>query len=261
MHISHTEGCSEMSARRSSGRWKCIIAIAIVTVVLAASFWAYTAVYYHCDQDMSKECMKDISDVKIQKSRNGTLIFEGNSVKAGIIFYPGAKVEYTAYQPLMAMCAERGFRCYLLEMPLNLAILDTNAADDVISECDDIDDWYICGHSLGGAIAAKYVADHTDKAKGLILLSAYSIYDLSEVDVKVLSIYGSEDRVLDRKKYESNTSNLPASFAEHVIEGGCHSYFGTYGIQSGDGSPTIANKTQIEITANIIAGLLKADDN
>jgi cyclophilin family peptidyl-prolyl cis-trans isomerase len=39
---------------------------------------------------------------------------------------------------------------------------------------------------------------------------------------------------------------------EFVIQGGCHAYFGVYGKQDGDGTPTISNGLQIDITVTKI---------
>ena len=47
---------------------------------------------------------------------------------AGFIFYPGGKVGYTAYAPLILALAEQDILCVLLEMPFNLAVLDSLAA-------------------------------------------------------------------------------------------------------------------------------------
>lgn len=57
----------------------------------------------------------------------------------------------------------------------------------------------------------------------------------------------------NREKYDENTTNLPSDFTEIVLDGGCHAYFGMYGPQEGDGTPTISNDEQISLTADIIA--------
>ena len=49
----------------------------------------------------------------------------------GFIFYPGGKVEYTAYIPLMHALSEQCILCVLIEMPFNLAVFDVNAADGI----------------------------------------------------------------------------------------------------------------------------------
>ena len=104
-------------------------------------------------------------------------------------------MEYTAYVPLIQACAENGILCVLVEMPFNLAVLYISAADGIMGEHPEISDWYIGGHSLGGSMAASYLADHADDYEGLILLGSYSTADLSADDLKVLSVFGSEDKL------------------------------------------------------------------
>ena len=101
-------------------------------------------------------------------------------------------------------------------------------------------------------MAASYIAKHTDQFAGLVLLGAYSTADISSSRLRVLSVYGSEDRVLNRSKYDKYKSNLPGNCSEYVIDGGCHSYYGVYGAQKGDGTPSITNAEQISQTADII---------
>ena len=138
----------------------------------------------------------------------------------------------------------------------HLAVLDMNAADGIAEQYPDIETWYIGGHSLGGAMAAIYAAGHSDELDGLILLAAYSTKDLSSSDLAVLSVYGSEDRVLNAEKYETSKANLPASMTEVIIEGGCHAGFGAYGPQAGDGTPSISNEEQIDKTAEEIQAII-----
>ena len=69
-------------------------------------------------------------------------------------------------------------------------------------------------------------------------------------------MYGTEDRVLNRNQYESRRENLPADFTERVIEGGCHAWFGSYGPQKGDGTPTISAEEQQAAAAAMILELL-----
>lgn len=101
-------------------------------------------------------------------------------------------------------------------------------------------------------MAASYLAENANDFQGLILLGSYSTANLTEADFEVLSIYGSEDQVLNREKYRENKENLPTDFTEVVIQGGCHAYFGMYGSQEGDGTPTITNEEQIDVTVDAI---------
>ena len=176
--------------------------------------------------------------------------------QAGVIFYPGGKVEARAYAPLMAELALRGITSVLVEMPFNLAVFDMNAADGIRDEFSGIEAWYIAGHSLGGAMAASYAAGHTDELSGVILLGAYSTADISDTSLSVLCLHGSSDGVMNREKHDECLDNLPAGCTEREIEGGCHAYFGMYGEQSGDGVPTITPIEQITLTANYIADFI-----
>ena len=51
--------------------------------------------------------------------------------------------------------AKNNFVCILVHMPGNLAVLDQNAADGIIEKYKEIypsiQEWYMGGHSLGGA--------------------------------------------------------------------------------------------------------------
>ena len=147
----------------------------------------------------------------------------------------------------------------LVEMPFQLAILDMNAADGIQEQFPEVTKWYIGGHSLGGSMAASYLTKHGDAYEGLILLGSYSVDDLSKESIKVLSILGSEDQVLNSENYEKNKKNLPGGFQEIMLEGGCHAYFGMYGPQEGDGTPTISNEKQIEMTADAILPFVLED--
>ena len=187
---------------------------------------------------------------------SGRIVLAPEGATKGFIFYPGGNVEYTAYVPLMQACAEEGILCVLVEMPFNLAVLDVNAADGIQEEYPEIEEWYIGGHSLGGSMAASYIADHTEEYEGLILLGSYATADLSDTDLAVLSLFGSEDKVMNREKYDKNKSNLPDDLTEFVIDGGCHAYFGMYGAQDGDGTPTITNEEQIRVTVENIVKMM-----
>ena len=235
------------------------IFIIVTSIVLVIAFFVgacaiYLGDYYRADNEAIGAFLPQGSAWK--EEPNGNIVFEPDGAMTGLIFYPGGKVEHTAYIPLMQACAENGILCVIVEMPFNLAVFDANAADGIPKEYPQIENWYLGGHSLGGAMAATYLEKHTDEYEGLILLGAYSTADFSDTELEVLSIYGSQDQVLNREKYNDNISNLPKDFKEIVIEGGCHAYFGMYGAQDGDGSPSISNAEQILQTAEYIAQMI-----
>ena len=235
--------------RRKLSIWLAVVAVLLAGIVIACA--VYVNDYYRADAD-AIAAFAPTDHVEIQTPEDGMVVCVPEDPQAGLIFYPGGKVEYTAYIPLMKALAAEGIQCALLEMPFNLAVLDVNAADGIQAQYPEIEDWYIGGHSLGGSMAASYLADHVNEFEGLLLLGSYSTADLSDTDLDVLSVYGSEDNVLNREKYSEYLPNLPGDFEENVIEGGCHAYFGMYGPQDGDGTPAISNEEQIAITVSAV---------
>ena len=237
-------------------RLRIILGVLLAAILLVcAGFAFYVGDYYRADET-AVQAMAPADGIVISKADGDDLVFAPPDSRAGLIFYPGGKVEHTAYAPLMRACAEKGILCVLVKMPCNLAVLDANAADGIAEQYPDIDVWYIGGHSLGGAMAAAYAADHSGGLDGLILLAAYSTEELNGSGLEVLSVYGSEDRVLDWEKYEGYRGNLPSGAVEIVIDGGCHAGFGSYGSQKGDGTPAITGEEQVIRTASEIADLV-----
>jgi hypothetical protein len=225
-------------------------ALLLVILIAAAAFWGYTADCCKADET-ALAALASTPEVEVVVS-DKHIAFIPKILHAGLIFYPGGKVEHTAYVPLMQACAQQGILCVLTEMPFRLAVLDIRAADGIREQFPEVENWYLGGHSLGGAMASAYLEKHANQFEGLILLGAYASADLSQSGLEVLSLYGSEDGVLDREKYDSSKSNLPEKFTEVVIEGGCHAGFGFYGPQKGDGNPTLTTEEQIEFTVRTI---------
>ena len=239
------------------------ITFVILFVIAAAAvvFKLYAGNYYRADEPVIEQFRnKTESTVHTYQEKDGMLFMPvGQDIKAVIVFYPGGKVEYTAYSGLMYELADRGFVCVLPRMPENLAFLRINAVDvlaekyPMYSEIVSDLNWYIAGHSLGGVVASTFVSGNLDRFAGLILCAYYTTTDFSDTDLRLLSIYGSEDKVLNMENYNANKVNWPANSEEYVINGGIHSYFGDYGIQDGDGVPTLTNEQQIEEAADVIS--------
>lgn len=237
----------------SSKQKKLLILSTVIAAVIAiaAGVMTYLLDYYHVDTEAAAAA----------GSNSCTVIEYGDGLKAyeplggtkyGLIFYPGAKIEYTAYEPLMERLAGEGVLCLLVKMPFNLAIFDKDAADGLNLIYPEIEHWYIGGHSLGGAMAADFAAENSG-IEGVVLLAAFPSEDMSKTDMRVLSIYGSNDGILDRKSYEKAKSKLPSDFTEQVIEGGNHSGFAFYGEQRGDGTASISTAEQVITSADIIS--------
>ena len=125
----------------------CLLAVLLAVCI---AFGIYD--YYHTDPAAEDALVSDRFVTVTEQ--NGNWVFAPESSTAGLIFYPGGKVENTAYAPLLHDLAEDGILCVLVKMPCNLAGLGMTAADGIPECFPEVTDWYIGGHSLGGAMAA-----------------------------------------------------------------------------------------------------------
>ena len=172
--------------------------------------------------------------------------------KAGIIFYVGAQITPDAYTPLLAKLAQAGYSCFIPKLNCNMASMEPDAAETIISDHPEINTWYVAGHSMGGLTASGFAADHSDEVNGLILVAAYTNRDLTETALPVLSIYGDADGVLNKELYEKRLSWYPENFEEHIIPGANHAQYGDYGEQPRDNEATISAEEQQAQTAEIV---------
>jgi pimeloyl-ACP methyl ester carboxylesterase len=169
-------------------------------------------------------------------------------------------VDYRSYAPVAQRIAARGYLVALVKMPLSLAVFGVDRADGVIASYPGIRYWVIGGHSLGGSMAASYAKAHQVSIQGVAFWASYPPEgdDLSSTDLKGLSIYGSEDQVLDMENYRATLPLLPPGSIRQVIQGGNHAQFGDYGPQPGDGTATISAADQQAQAADLTARLLRA---
>ena len=239
---------SNQQTQEKSAAKRIGMAVFIVFAVLFALFFFYTENYYHADRTAVMMLRTD-EYASVTSSQTG-LLFDGSGEEDLLIFYPGAKVQETAYAPLLRQIAEEGMDVFLVRMPARLAFFGSNKADEALQETADYANVYIGGHSLGGAMAASYAAEHAESLDGVILLAAYSTKPLPD-SLPVLSVYGTEDGVLNRANYEKNLANVP-NLQEVVIEGGNHAQFGSYGEQRGDGEASIDPGMQWNETAEAV---------
>lgn len=229
--------------------------IGAVLIATVAAFFIYVGIYQHATND-ALTYLND-SDLSKVEDKNDYVTFQpknGNSTK-GFIFYPGGKVEYKAYAPLLRDLSDNGISSIMVKMPFNLAVFNINGANGKQSLMPSIKEWYIGGHSLGGAMASSYLENYSNEYNGLVLLAAYSTLNLSSTNLKTLSLLASNDKVINKDKYDSNKQNLP-NLEEYTIDGGIHSYFGDYGIQNGDGSPTITVTEQRKEVVSLITSFV-----
>ncbi len=241
--------------RRPARLWKKIGRTAgIIFLLLFILFQMYASQYYGADADAAEAVVSD-NTVMVQET-DSYYYFDGPGESDAYIFYPGAKVETVSYAPLMQKIAETGMDVFLVDMPYHLAFFGINRADDIMKQYSDYTAWYIGGHSLGGAMAAEYAADHLDELDGAILMAAYPTKSLKADGFQVISFYGSEDQVLNMDKFEAGRAYMPEDYYEVEIAGGNHAQFGSYGNQKGDGTASISAEKQQDIVVEQIRAII-----
>ncbi len=227
-----------------------LIGIVSGLIIIAAACGIYFSIHYSADES-SLALLNDKSVSEI----DGAYFIDGYGEDTALIFYPGAKVDSEAYLPLMKKLADSGIDCFIVKPPLRFALFDINAADRIIGKYN-YKHIFVSGHSMGGVAASSYASNNSEKVDGVVLLAAYPNSELGD-DLSLLSIYGSEDKVIDKDAYKNAAPNRPKSFKEVIIMGGNHANFGNYGEQSGDGDATITREEQQKQTADAITEFIK----
>lgn len=251
----------EAQPKKPSKAKRILIVVGIVLVVLVGAGAWYVNDYYHADATALAAVADEDGDadgVTVRTLADGAIAFVPEHPSAGLIFYPGAKVQPEAYAPLFEQCAEQGMLCVIVKPLFNLAILDMNAADGIQAQFPDVTRWAIAGHSMGGVAASDYASRHAGSFAAVVFLASYPSVDLTGFDGAVLSIMGSNDQVLNRESFEKAQVKLPANAHEIEIVGGNHAYFGNYGEQAGDGIAAITREEQQTQTATAIVELARA---
>lgn len=177
--------------------------------------------------------------------------------RAGIVLYPGGRVVAEAYAPLARAIAEQGYLAAIVFAPINLAILNVNAADQVIADFPEVTTWAVGGHSLGAAVATLYVQNNLD-VRGLVIMASFPANDAlrERSDLRVVSIYGTNDGLARAEDIRNSSKDLPQNARFVPIEGGNHAQFGYYGTQVGDNQATISHEEQTTQIVTAIVALL-----
>jgi dienelactone hydrolase len=178
-------------------------------------------------------------------------------IRAGLVFYPGGKVEPAAYARSAQAIAAEGYLVVVPSMPLNLAVLAPDRAAEVFQHYPDVPAWVVAGHSLGGAMAGRFAATHPGAVRGLALWAAYPDGDVSDDDIAVTSVFGSLDQGRSRFDSAETRALLPADARFVVIDGGNHEQMGDYTGQPNDPPATISRDEQQAIARAATVELLR----
>jgi hypothetical protein len=232
------------------------IALLVVLAVAAGGFLWYTQPQPLLPEAAASQA--STSDVTFT-AVDGRLEWSpaGSTPTTALVVYPGAKVPAAGYGPLAQDIAGNGYLVVVMEMPFNFAIFGIGAADGAIAAHPEITSWAIGGHSLGGAMAAQYTADHVPPIEGLALWASYSAADLSAQPVSVVSVYGSLDAGVERILSAESKANLPPDTVYVEIPGGNHEQMGWYTGQPNDPPATIAREEQQGLVAEATVRMLE----
>ncbi|HQA81172.1 MAG TPA: alpha/beta hydrolase [Methanoregulaceae archaeon] len=236
-----------------------VVAATVVAVALAAGIaWGLNPLG---PAEVAMAALESDSMVTVMDTGDFIAFIPASSTPVtGFILYPGGHVDFRSYAPIARNIAGRGYLVSIVEMPFSLAIFGIEKADNVIAAYPDIRYWVIGGHSLGGSMVASYARNHPGKVQGVVFWASYPAEgdDLSGTELKGLTTYGSDDRVLDLDTFTTTLSLLPPGTIMQVIEGGNHSQFGNYGPQPGDGIATITAADQQQQAADLTVRILRS---
>ncbi|OYR41920.1 alpha/beta hydrolase [Halorubrum sp. Hd13] len=219
------------------------VAVAVAVIALGAAVLATGAGLYFAvgagPEEAAVNAVESSSAVTVERLDGLTVVRSGpvTAETVGLAYYPGARVNPESYVPTAAATvAGRDVAVVIVDVPLNLAVLGPNRADDARAALPAVESWYVGGHSLGGAMACRYAAANAVDLDGLVLHAAYCDSDVSESGLRVLSVLGGADGVIDADRERESRSNLPDDARVIELDGVNHAGFGAYGPQRGDES-------------------------
>jgi pimeloyl-ACP methyl ester carboxylesterase len=185
-----------------------------------------------------------------------------------LVFLCGAGVAAEAYAELLRPVAAEGFPVFVIRLPFRFAPLESHKsaalgrARAVMHDHAELEQWVIAGHSLGGALAARFARQDADSLAALVLVGTTHPKedDLSFLPIPVTKVYASNDGVAPPERVLANRALLPAHTRWVEISGGNHSQFGRYGHQLLDGTATISRARQEALTrAAILESLTEVE--
>lgn len=249
-----------MSPRPRSRAIAIAVALLLGVLAIAAGGFAAWALTPLGPAEDALDALESDDVILVEQSEAGyEFRARDESPTVGLVLYPGGRVDVRSYAPLARETAMHGYLVVLVPMRLNLAVLSPDRADAVIERHPEIVMWAVGGHSLGGAMAARYAAANPHATDALVLLAAYppESTDLSGSDIAVTSVYGSFDGLLDAETFNAATKRLPPDTVYVDLQGGNHAQFGSYGPQRGDNPAAMPPDDQLWHTVNAIAEMLR----
>ncbi len=199
--------------------------------------------------------------VHIQNLSNAVIFTPAvDTMGSALIFYPGALVDPIAYAPMAKTISEAGYKTIVFKLPYRMALFEFQQENVFQQTMEYVNSdsrqrkWIIGGHSRGGKLVTIFGRDYRSVPDGLLLVgtSHPREIDLSDLNMDVTKIYGSNDGLASEEEINEFAVNLPATMHRVRIAGGNHRQFGYYGYQFGDSSADISREKQQEIMIDAI---------
>jgi hypothetical protein len=231
-----------------------LIGIPVIAILLISGMFVWSKTSTYPARSVAVSALESTDSVTVTQDKY-IVFMPADETDTGLIFYPGGLVEPTAYSPILKKIAESGVLVVITPMPLNLAIFNTGAANAVIDEFPQITNWFLAGHSLGGAAAGIYTENYPSQIKGLAFWDSYppQSADLSDNNIVVWSIYGTTNGIPNTDNFDDNKVLNPTTTKYIGIEGASHAQFGDYGPQKGDVEPSVLLSEQHEKVFEIMS--------
>lgn len=237
-------------------------------ISLTVVFVVWSLIAYRANGDARAATVSDavVTNTRADGVWRFTPVAQGTPAAVGLVFFPGALVDPTAYAPLARAVAEAGYPVIVMELPKRGAF---GGADDpalfarsVAAVRADDTRWVVAGHSRGAGVAATFASRYAREIAGLVLLGTTHPrdVDLSGLTIPVTKVLGTKDGVAPESRSNENRHLLPAATTWVRIEGGNHSQFGWYGFQPGDHRAGIdAHEQHRQVLAALLAVMRAAD--
>jgi hypothetical protein len=238
---------------------KFILIFLLILVVGLASGILYWTQSTKLPTAAALEALESENGITVTQSKQLIEFSNHGSPSIGFIFYPGGGIDFRSYAPQLRLIAGEGIQVFLPEIPLNIAFLGANRASEIIESHPEISLWAIGGHSLGGVAAAEFEVNNPN-INALVLWASYPANDkLRAGDLRVLSVFGTNDGLTSLQDIEASKVLLPEDTLFLPIEGGNHAQFGSYGLQNGDNPALISAEQQtlrvVKLTTTFLLNL------
>ena len=213
-----------------------VVAVLATVVVLGALIWLRP----FGATPAAVAAMSGSADVRVTDAPAHIVIEPTSGTPTrGLVFQPGARVDPRAYVPMLSEVSRQGVIVFIVKQPFGIGFLAMTAPHAFIDRHPEVTSWTLAGHSLGGVVAATFAHDHP--ASSGDSRSGRPIRSTRWPPQRPRRRLGERHprRLHDPGRHRGEPAAPTGDTAYTAVEGGVHAFFGDYGEQPGDGTPTV----------------------